>query len=363
MAAPAAPLPITATDREVLERVAGSVSAPYRDVTRARVLLAAAEGVANSVIAARYEVTAVTVRAWRTEFTEKGLTGWGKVRRGRGRKATITDEKVSEIVRLTTQEKPKGHTHWSCRTMATRVGVSPATVQRLWHDLGLAPHRLDTFKVSNDPRFTEKLIDVVGLYLNPPEQAIVLCMDEKSSIQALDRTQASLPMVKGRAGTITHDYKRHGTTTLFAALDVLTGTVIGQCLPKHRHEEFLVFLKTIDAEVPSHLQVHLILDNYATHKHPDVITWLGRHQRFHLHFIPTSSSWLNMVERWFRDLTERNLRRGIFGSVPDLITSIETYLEANNDDPKPYVWTATAEDILAKVQRARTKLDALVNQN
>ena len=363
MVAPAAALEMSATDREVLEKVAGSVSAPYRDVTRARVLLAAADGVANSVIAARYEVTAMTVRAWRAQFAAKGLTEWGKVKKGRGRKATITDEQVAEIVRLTTQEKPKGHTHWSCRTMAETAGVSPATVQRIWHELGLQPHRVDTFKVSNDPRFAEKLIDVVGLYLNPPEQAIVLCMDEKSSIQALDRTQASLPMIPGRAGTMTHDYKRHGTTTLFAALDVLTGKVIGQCLPKHRHEEFLIFLKTIDAEVPKHLQVHLILDNYATHKHPAVTKWLGRHKRFHLHFIPTSSSWLNQVERWFRDLTERNLRRGIFGSVPDLIASIENYLDAHNDDPKPYVWTATAEDILTKVRRARTKIDALVNQN
>ena len=363
MAAPAAPLVMSASDREVLERVAGSVSAPYRDVTRARVLLAAADGVANSVIAVRHEVTAVTVRAWRAEFARTGLSGWGKVKAGRGRKASITDDQVAEIVRLTTQEKPRGHTHWSCRTMAARVGVSPASVQRIWHDLGLTPHRVDTFKVSNDPRFTEKLIDVVGLYLSPPDQAVVLCMDEKSSIQALDRTQASLPMVKGRAGTMTHDYKRHGTTTLFAALDVLTGRVIGQCLPRHRHEEFLTFLKTIDAEVPKHLQVHLILDNYATHKHPDVTTWLSRHKRFHLHFIPTSSSWLNQVERWFRDLTERNLRRGIFGSVPDLIASIENYLEAHNDDPHPYVWTATAENILDKVTRARTKLDALVKQN
>lgn len=357
MTAAAAPLSMTATDREVLERVAGSVSAPYREVTRARVLLDAGDGLANSGIAARYGVTAVTVRAWRKEFDEHGLSDWGKVKAGRGRKPTITDEQVARIVYLTTQEKPKGHTHWSCRTMATRVGVSAATVQRIWHDLGLAPHRVDAFKVSNDPRFAEKLIDVVGLYLNPPEQAVVLCMDEKSSIQALDRTQASLPMVKGRAGTMTHDYKRHGTTTLFAALDVLTGNVIGQCLPRHRHEEFLVFLKTIETQVPKNLQVHLILDNYATHKHPDVLKWLARHQRFHLHFTPTSSSWLNQVERWFRDLTERNLRRGIFRSVPDLITSIETYLEAHNDDPKPYVWTATAQQILAKVQRARTKLD------
>lgn len=348
---------MTTTQREVLERVARSTAAPHREVVRAKVLLDAADGVGSKTIASRHDVTAVTVRAWRTEFTQEGLTDWGKVKKGRGRKATITDEQVAEIVRLTTQEKPKGHTHWSCRTMAERVGVSPATVQRIWHELGLQPHRVDTFKVSNDPRFAEKLIDVVGLYLNPPEQAIVLCMDEKSSIQALDRTQASLPMVPGRAGTMTHDYKRHGTTTLFAALDVLTGKVIGQCLPRHRHEEFLTFLKTINAEVPKHLQVHLILDNYATHKHPDVARWLARHKRFHLHFIPTSSSWLNQVERWFRDLTERNLRRGIFGSVPDLIASIETYLEATNENPKPYTWTATAEDILAKVERARTTLD------
>jgi transposase len=217
------------------------------------------------------------------------------------------------------------------------------------------------FKVSNDPAFTEKLIDVVGLYLDPPAKAAVLCMDEKSQIQALDRTQASLPMKPGRAGTMTHDYKRNGTTTLFAALDVLTGKVIGQCLPRHRHEEFLKFLKTIDAEVPRGLQVHLILDNYATHKHQSVQRWLNRHKRFHLHFTPTSSSWLNQVERWFRDLTDKNLRRGIFGSVPDLIASIETYLAASNEDPKPYVWNATAEAILAKVARARTTLDQTVS--
>ena len=247
--------------------------------------------------------------------------------------------------------------------MAARVGVSPATVQRIWSELGLKPHRVDTFKVSNDPRFTEKLVDVVGLYLDPPDKAIVLCMDEKSSIQALDRTQASLPMVPGRAATMTHDYKRNGTTTLFAALDVLTGTIIGQCLPRHRHEEFLTFLKTIDAEVPRHLQIHLILDNYATHKHPNVQAWLKRHKRFHLHFTPTSSSWLNQVERWFRDLTDKNLRRGIFASVPDLIASIQTYIDTNNADPEPYVWTATAESILAKVERARTALNQTATQN
>ena len=324
-------------------------------------LLDAADGVANSVIAARHGVTAVTVRAWRTAFATDGLTGWGTVRPGRGRKSSITDAKVAEIVELTTKTTPPGQTHWSVRTMADRVGVSPATVQRIWSELGLQPHRVDTFKISNDPRFSEKLIDVVGLYLDPPEKAVVLCVDEKSQIQALDRTQASLPMVPGRAGTMTHDYKRNGTTTLFAAMDVLTGTVIGQCLPRHRHEEFLSFLTTIDHEVPRGLQVHLVLDNYATHKHESVQKWLKGHKRFHLHFTPTSSSWLNQVERWFRELTDKNLRRGIFGSVPDLIDSIETYLAAHNDDPKPFRWTATAESILAKVQRAITALVLVAN--
>lgn len=361
MTSAAAPLVVTPAQRDVLERVARSSTAAHREVVRARVLLDACEGVANTVIADRHGVTAVTVRAWRTSFAEQGLTGWGKVRPGRGRKPTVSEEKVAEIVELTTKSTPPGQTHWSCRTMAERVGVSKDTVQRIWSELGLQPHRVDTFKVSNDPQFTEKLIDVVGLYLNPPEQAVVLCMDEKSQIQALDRTQASLPMRPGRAGTMTHDYKRNGTTTLFAALDVLTGKVIGQCLPRHRHEEFLKFLKTIDREVPRGLQVHLILDNYSTHKHESVQRWLTRHKRFHLHFTPTSSSWLNQVERWFRDLTDKNLRRGIFASVPDLIASIEDYLAASNDNPKPYVWTATAESILAKVQRARQTLDQVVS--
>jgi len=245
--------------------------------------------------------------------------------------------------------------------MAAKVGVSPATVQRVWAARGLKPHLVTSFKLSNDPRFEEKLIDVVGLYLAPPEKSIVLCLDEKSSVQALDRTQPSLPLTKGRAQTMTHDYKRNGTTTLFAALDVLTGKVIGQCLPRHRHEEFLKFLRTVDKQVPKGLQVHVICDNYATHKHPAVNTWLAKHPRFHMHFTPTSSSWLNLVERWFRELTDKALRRGVFHSVPDLIEKIEEYLDAHNDDPKPFVWTATAEDILAKVARGRVALQA-VNQ-
>ena len=241
--------------------------------------------------------------------------------------------------------------------MAADVGVSPATVQRICSHLGLMQQRVDTYKVSNDPQFEEKLIDVVGLYLTPPDKAIVLCMDEKSQIQALDRTQPSLPMVTGRAATMTHDYKRNGTTTLFAALDVLTGTVIGQCLPRHRHSEFITFLNTVNREVPKGLQVHVILDNYGTHKHPEVLRWLERHKRFHFHFTPTSSSWLNQVERWFRELTDKNIRRGIFASVPDLIESIEEYLNAHNDNPTPYVWTATSRSILAKVARARAALE------
>ena len=241
--------------------------------------------------------------------------------------------------------------------MAAATGVSKSTVQQVWSARGLKPHRVEAFKLSNDPKFEEKLVDVVGLYLNPPEKAIVLCADEKSSVQALDRTQASLPMVKGRGETMTHDYKRNGTTTLFAALDVLTGTVISQCMPRHRHQEWLKFLKTIDRQVPKDLQIHLILDNYATHKHDDVRQWLDKHPRFHLHFTPTSSSWLNLVERWFRELTDKALRRGVFHSVPDLIASIQDYIDAHNENPGPYVWTATAESILAKVARGRIALE------
>ena len=262
---------------------------------------------------------------------------------------------------LTMNSKPDGETHWSCRTMAAKVGVSKDTVQRVWSARGLKPHLVRTFKLSNDPHFEEKLIDVVGLYLDPPDRAVVLCMDEKSSVQALDRTQPSLPMIPGRAETMTHDYKRHGTTTLFAALDVLTGKVIGSCMGQHRHVEFLKFLKTIDAQVPKQLAVHMVLDNYATHKHANVKAWLVKHPRFHLHFIPTSSSWLNLVERWFRELTDKALRRGVFRSVDDLIEKIEQYLAAHNAKGIKFTWTATTDQILAKVARGRVAL-AKVNQ-
>jgi transposase/transposase-like protein len=358
----AAPLSMSAGQYESLTVLARSSSAAHREVQRAKVLLMAAEGVANSTIAASVGVTAVTVRSWRDRFASEGLAKLGVVREGRGRKPVLSAEKVEEIVRLTQHEKPSGATHWSCRSMAKRVGVSPATVQRIWSGRGLKPHLVKTFKLSNDPAFEEKLIDVVGLYLNPPENAVVLCMDEKTSIQALDHTQPSLPMTKGRAGTTTSDYKRHGTTTLFAALDVLTGSVIGSCMDQHRHEEFLKFLRTIDREVPKTLAVHMILDNYATHKHPAVKAWMAAHPRFHLHFTPTSSSWLNLVERWFRELTDKALRRGVFHSVPDLIASIEKYLDVHNESPRPFVWTATAESILAKVRRGRVALNQTVSQ-
>jgi len=243
--------------------------------------------------------------------------------------------------------------------MARAQGVSPATVQRIWSPRGLQPHLVKTFKLSNDKRFEEKLVDVVGLYLNPPEKAVALCMDEKSQIQALDRTQPTLPMKKGRAGTMTHDYKRNGTTTLFAALDVLSGTVTGQCYPRHRNGEFLKFLRAIDRQVPKSLEIHMILDNYGTHKHPNVIAWLDKHPRFHLHFTPASSSWLNLVERWFRNLTGQAIRRGVFRSVPELIAAIEAYLQANNDNPRPFVWTATAGEILDKVRRGRATLESI----
>ena len=360
MRQPVPALLVSSGQREVLESVARSQSAPHREVVRARALLMAADGLANTAIAGELSVSPASVSGWRARFAEDGLVKFAQVREGRGRKKTIPQDKIDEIVDLTLNYRPQGETHWSCyRALAAATGVSKSTVQQVWSARGLKPHRVKTFKLSNDPKFEEKLIDVVGLYLNPPEKAIVLCTDEKSSVQALDRTQASLPMGIGQGGgkKMTHDYKRHGTTTLFAALDVLTGMIISQCMPWHRHQEWLKFLKTIDRQVPKDLQIHLILDNYSTHKHEDVRKWLDKHPRFHLHFTPTSSSWLNLVERWFRELTDKALRRGVFHSVPDLVASIQEYIDAHNDDPKPYVWTATAETILAKVARGRIALE------
>jgi transposase len=349
--------------RELLESIARSRTSQHRLVQRARVLLTAAEGMPNAQISAVVGVSRPTVLAWRAEFAERGLWRFGQVASGRGRKPSIPQETVDEVVELTLHHRPEGATHWSVRSMARRVGISPATVQRIWDARGLKPHLVASFKLSTDPRFEEKLVDVVGLYLSPPDQAVVLCMDEKSQIQALDRTQPSLPLKPGRAGTMTHDYKRHGTTTLFAALDVLTGKVIGKCFDRHRYQEFLRFLRTIDTQVPRKLQIHLIVDNYGTHTKPEVKAWLAKHPRFHLHFTPTSSSWLNLVERWFRELTDKMIRRGVFHSVDDLIDAIEEYLRVHNNDPKPFVWTATAEQILTKVRRGRVTLQQLSNQN
>ena len=356
MRLPTAPLPVSDEQRQVLEKLIRSRTAPHRDVQRARVLLMACDGFANTRIAESVGVSAATVMNWRERFAQDGLKQFSTVRSGRGRKPSIPAEKVEEIVKLTLHEKPVGETHWSCRTMAERAGVSSSTVQRVWSARGIRPHRVETFKLSKDPRFEEKLVDVVGLYLNPPENAIVLCMDEKSQIQALDRTQPSLPMKPGRAGTMTHDYKRNGTTTLFAALGTLDGKVIGTCMPRHRHQEWIKFMQLIDARTPADKELHLIVDNYATHKHPKVLKWLKQHPRFHIHFTPTSASWLNMVERFFRDLTCKRLQRGVFTSVPRLIDAINAYIQTTNESPKPFIWTAKATDILEKVKLARESL-------
>ena len=345
--------------RALLERWAAAQKTPQSIAVRARIVLAASAGESNSQIARTLGVSRPTVILWRRRFADGGAQALTETKPGRGRKPAISAATIKAIVQATTQTKPPGATHWSCRSMAKAQGVSPATVQRIWDAHGLKPHRVKTFKLSNDPRFSEKLTDVVGLYLNPPEKAIVLCVDEKSQIQALDRTQASLPMKKGRAGTMTHDYKRNGTTTLFAALSMLDGSVVGQCLPRHRHQEFLKFLRHLDREFPDERELHLIVDNYRTHKHANVDAWLAKHPRFQLHFIPTSSSWLNLVERWFRELTEKAIRRGVFHSVPELIDAIDAFLAAHNDDPKPFVWTASADAILAKVSRCKAVLETV----
>ena len=308
-------------------------------MVRAKALLMAADGVANTAIAASLSVSPASVKSWRDRFTEEGLAKLGQVRRGRGRKPSIPQSKIDEIVDLTQNYRPKGETHWSCRDDGCCGGCRSRRCS--WCGMRGGSNRIGCRR-SNCPtiRVSGRNWSMSSGCTRPPEKAIVLCADEKSSVQALDRTQASLPMVKGRGETMTHDYKRHGTTTLFAALDVLTGTVIGQCMSRHRHQEWLKFLKTIDREVPEDLAIHLICDNYATHKHQDVGKWLDNHPRFHLHFTPTSSSWLNLVERWFRELTDKALRRGAFHSVPDLIASIQEYIDSHNDAPRPYVWTS-----------------------
>jgi transposase len=311
----------------------------------------AADGESNSAIARALDVSRPTVILWRERFAAGGPQALCEVREGRGRKRSISAAKVKEIVVATTQTTPPGETHWSCRSMAKAQGVSPATVQRIWDAHGLKPHRVRAFKLSNDPRFTEKLTDVVGLYLNPPEKALVLSVDEKSQIQALDRTQPILPLAPGIAERRTHDYMRHGTTTLFAALDIATGEVIGEVHRRHRSSEFLRFLRTIEASVPSGLDVHLVMDNYGTHKTPSIKAWFARHPHFHVHFTPTSASWLNQVERWFATLTEKYLRRGTHRSTRQLEDAIRHYLDTYNANPQPFAWSKSADEILASLER------------
>jgi len=350
---------VSTEQRATLEGWVRAPSVPQGVVRRAKVILLAAEGTSNSEIARQVGMSRPSVIMWQDRFLEKGVAALSETRPGRGRKATISRSKVERIVHATLHGKPKGATHWSCRSMAEAQGISPATVQRIWDAHGLQPHRVRTFKLSQDPRFVEKLTDVVGLYLNPPDKAVVLCVDEKSQIQALDRSQPGLPMKKGRCGTVTHDYKRHGTTSLFAALNVLEGTVIGECHQRHRHQEFLKFLRRIDREFPADRELHLILDNYGTHTHPIVNDWLSQHRRFSLHFTPTGASWLNLVERWFRELTDKQIRRGVFHSVSDLKKSIREFLRVNNREPKPFVWTASVESILKKVSRCKAIYETL----
>lgn len=356
MFTPAKALPVHDIQRKRLMHLADSGKTPQKIVLRARIVLQAGEGRPNHAIAKELGVSRPTVLLWRERFAERGVPGIMKDAPRPGRRKGISPEVVKRVVEATMHTTPPGETHWSVRGMAKAQGLSRMTVQRIWKQHRLQPHRVETFKFSNDKQFVEKLRDVVGLYLDPPEHALVLSVDEKSQIQALDRTQPLLPLRPGIPSRQAHDYKRHGTTTLFAAPNMLDGKVIGQCLPRHRAKEFVRFLKQIDQETPTDLDLHLIVDNYSTHKSPPVKRWLAKHPRFHLHFIPTSSSWLNMVERWFGQITQKRIRRGTFKSVPQLITAIMEYLEHSNADPKPFVWTKDADMILAKINRCKEAL-------
>ncbi len=354
----AKPILLSADDDRRLRDLSNRKRVEARVQLRARIVLLAAVGAADKDIADKLNTDRRVAARWRARFLEAGLDGLLKDATRPGRPRTAREPaNVEEVVRVTLNETPAGATHWSTRTLAEHLGTNATAVARIWRDHGLKPHRVKTFKLSNDPHFIEKLEDIVGLYLDPPEHALVLSCDEKTQIQALDRTQPGLPLKRGRDATMTHDYKRNGVTTLFAALNVLTGKVLSMTDQLHRHQEWLRFLKTIDRNTPKTKQLHLIVDNYATHKHPEVLAWLDRHPRFHIHFTPTSSSWLNMVERFFRDITDKRIRRGVFTSVPDLEAAINEYIKLHNNKPKPFIWTAKANDILAKVTRARAALN------
>jgi len=347
---PKAMLTLTPEEREQLQALAVSRSLPHGLVMRAKIVLAAAEGLTNSAIAQKVDLTPSSVGKWRNRFLQQGLQGLhDELRPGRPR--SIADEKIAAAINTTLQTKPEGGTHWSCRALADASGISKSTVQRLWNTFGLQPHRQRHFKLSTDPFFIEKVRDIVGLYLNPPDNALVLCVDEKSQIQALDRTQPLLPMGLGYVEGVTHDYIRHGTTTLFAALDVATGQVISQCKNRHRHQEFLQFLRHLDQNVPPELDLHLIVDNYSTHKHPKVKRWLAMRPRYQIHYTPTYSSWLNQVERWFGIITQQAIRRGTFRSVHELVEKIDHFVQAYNKNTRPFIWTATADSILEKINR------------
>lgn len=350
---------LSAEERNILETWSRGRSLPSRLVQRAHIVLKSAAGMFNHHIARELQVSRPTVQLWRERFLALRLPGLEKDAPRPGRIPKISQRKINAVIEATLHTKPPNATHWSTRTMAKAQKLSEATIRRIWKRHNLKPHLISTFKLSRDKRFVEKLCDIVGLYLNPPDKSLVLCLDEKSQIQALDRTQPGLPLKKGRCGTMTHDYTRHGTTTLFAALSMLDGKVIGNCMPRHRHQEFLRFLKRIDSETSPELDLHLIVDNYGTHKHPHVKSWLNRHPRFQLHFTPTSSSWLNLIERWFRELSQKCLRRGSFSSVPALIAAIEEYLSNHNQNPHVFLWSASVDAILSKISKCKEALDAL----
>ena len=350
---------LSPSDRVTLEGWVSGRNTPQKVVWRARIVLLSADRVGVMAIVRSVGKSKVTVGRWQERYLAQGIAGLRRDSTRPGRKPPLSAETIQQVVHKTLHEKPTAGTHWSIRKMAAASGLSYTSVQRIWKAHELKPHLVKTFKLSNDKRFVEKVQDIVGLYLDPPDRALVFSVDEKSQIQALDRTQPGLPHKKGRCGTMTHDYKRHGTTTLFAALDVASGKVIGQCMPRHRHQEWLKFLRRIDAETPKHLDIHLIADNYATHNHAKVRAWLKRHPRFHMHFTPTSASWLNQVERFFGLITEDRIRCGVFKSIPELVDAINEYLEHHNADPKPFLWTASATAILEKVARGRQTLESV----
>jgi len=355
----AATIELTDVEKELLTRMARSGKSARRLVERAEIVLLAAEGLENQQIGFRLGISRQKAGRWRDRYAESGLQGIEKDAPRPGRLPAISKSRKDQVIRKTLKERPLGATHWSRLSMSEAAGISPSSVGRIWRAHGLKPHLVKSFKISNDPQFVEKLEEIVGLYLSPPEHAIVFCCDEKSQVQALDRTQPGLPIKKGRCSTMTHDYKRNGTTSLFAAMNTLDGSIVSKCMKRHRHVEWLNFLKHLKAQVDPEKEIHLICDNYATHKHPKVKAWLTRNPTFHVHFTPTSASWLNMVERFFRDITEKSIRRGIFHSVEELETTINEYIALHNTDPKPFVWTAKASDILEKVKRGRAKLDKL----